>query len=82
MIDSIRLSYIDKNDKVVVTTLNHDFVQECVDNPPRPPYRMRRHQIDKTTYMKFSIRKKIRLHVKQYLIDVEGVEEKVHINSL
>lgn len=79
MIDSITLKYQDENKARVITELNHQFVEGCIDIPPKPD--KNNPEIGKAAYMKIPIRRRILMHVTKYVADMGGTNFRYIINA-
>lgn len=71
------MSYKDKNKARVSTTLGSDFVEGCIEEAPRS----RSNPVDHKKYMEFPIRRRIYMHVRQYVEDMDGSDLSYIING-
>lgn len=74
MINSVTVRYTDGNEAKVVANLGKEFVENAVSTPPKDL------NVTRKAYMQMPIRKKIFMHLKSYVQDMNGYNLNYDIN--
>ena len=74
MIEHITVKYQDKQRRRVVSNFGHPFVQEAIDNPPKSV------NISAAQYKHVPVRKKIFMHVREFVNDMGGSGMSFHVS--
>lgn len=74
MIEKITVKYHDSQQRRVVANFGQPFVQECIDNPPKSL------NISKFKYRHIPVRKKIFMHVREFVEDMKGSGMSFHVS--